>query len=180
LTGSRAIATLHCDMEDTPPDSLIPYDEIVQEALRAVVGRVLGQIEAAGGALPGAHHFYITFKTGAPDVDIPNDLKERFPDEMTIVLQNKFWDLSVREDSFTVGLSFNQVPAKLVIPFAAITAFVDPAVDFGLQFQAIEDEEELEPHDDAENDSTEREALASVEPVEDGSNVVTVDFGKKK
>lgn len=79
-------------MNDTTPDSLIPYDEIVQEALRAVVGRVLGQVEDAGGVLPGAHHFYITFKTGAPGVTVPPELRARFPDEMTIVLQNKFWD----------------------------------------------------------------------------------------
>ena len=123
-------------MSDDTPDSMIPYDEIVQEALRAVVGRVLGEIEQGGGELPGGHHFYITFKTGAPGVSIPPSLIERFPDEMTIVLQNKFWDLNVREDGFSVGLSFNQGPAHLHIPFAAITAFVDPAVDFGLQFQA--------------------------------------------
>ena len=123
-------------MNDTPADSLIPYDEIVQEALRAVVGRVLGEVEAAGGELPGNHHFYITFKTGAPGVNIPAPLRARFPDEMTIVLQNKFWELKVTDDSFSVGLSFNQMPSKLNIPFAAITAFVDPAVDFGLQFQA--------------------------------------------
>src|SRR5690349_5002522 len=114
-------------MSDETPDSLIPYDEIVQEALRAVVGRVLGEIEASGGTLPGNHHFYITFKTGARGVSIPAHLRERFPDEMTIVLQNKFWDLAVDEEGFQVGLSFNQLPAKLVIPFAAITAFVDPA-----------------------------------------------------
>jgi hypothetical protein len=167
-------------MTDTPPDSLIPYDEIVQEALRAVVGRVLGQVEAAGGTLPGNHHFYITFKTGAPGVVIPDHLKERFPDEMTIVLQNKFWELSVSEGSFTVGLSFNQIPAKLDIPFSAITAFVDPAVDFGLQFQAVALQEEHEPHDDAENDSSERDSVSRVTPGDDGSNVVTVDFGKKK
>ncbi|MEE4289369.1 MAG: ClpXP protease specificity-enhancing factor SspB, partial [Erythrobacter sp.] len=123
-------------MTDDTPDSLIPYDEIVQEALRAVVGRVLGSIVESGGELPGNHHFYITFKTGAPGVSIPAHLKERFPDEMTIVLQNKFWDLEVGSQGFSVGLSFNQIPAKLDIPFAAITAFVDPAVDFGLQFQA--------------------------------------------
>ena len=89
-------------MSDDAPDSLIPYDEIVQEALRAVVGLVLGEIEQGGGELPGAHHFYITFKTGAPGVDIPKSLRERFPDEMTIVLQNKFWDLNVRDDGFSV------------------------------------------------------------------------------
>ena len=170
--------------EDTP-DSLIPYDEIVQEALRAVVGRVLGEIERGGSELPGNHHFYITFKTGAADVSIPAHLRERFPDEMTIVLQNKFWDLEVREDGFTVGLSFNQIPAKLEIPFAAITAFVDPAVDFGLQFQASVAEMEAEPHEDAENDaeaqSDESETGTEVEGDDgDGSNVVTVDFGRKK
>jgi hypothetical protein len=168
-------------MSDDAPDSLIPYDEIVQEALRAVVGRVLGEIEATGGHLPGAHHFYITFKTHAPGVSIPTHLRERFPDEMTIVLQNKFWDLSVDEHGFTVGLSFNQIPAKLDIPFAAITAFVDPAVDFGLQFQAAVADMAPEPHEDAENDSP---GKASAKPKGDdpgdGSNVVTVDFGRKK
>lgn len=167
-------------MTDNPPDSLIPYDDIVQEALRAVVGRVLGQVEASGGELPGNHHFYITFKTGAPGVSIPVSLKERFPDEMTIVLQNKFWELKVEETAFSVGLSFNQVPSKLEIPFAAITAFVDPAVDFGLQFQAVGNDDEHEPHDDAQNDHPERDAASRVTPSDDGSNVVTVDFGKKK
>ena len=167
-------------MTETPPDSLIPYDEIVQEALRAVVGRVLGEVEATGGKLPGNHHFYITFKTGAPGVAIPDHLRERFPDEMTIVLQNKFWDLGVSESSFTVGLSFNQIPAKLVIPFSSITAFVDPAVDFWLQFQAVAQADAMEPHDDAENDSAERDAIPRVTTSDDGSNVVTVDFGKKK
>jgi uncharacterized protein len=166
-------------MSDDVPDSLIPYDEIVQEALRAVVGRVLGQVESSGGTLPGNHHFYITFKTGAPGVSIPAHLKERFPDEMTIVLQNKFWDLTVEEAQFSVGLSFNQVPAKLVIPFGAITAFVDPAVDFGLQFQAVSTQFEHEPHEDAENDSQERDPAPSVSK-DDGSNVVSVDFGRKK
>lgn len=160
------------------PDSLIPYDEIVQEALRAVVGRVLGQVEAWGGSLPGAHHFYITFKTGAPGVSIPQHLKERFPDEMTIVLQNKFWDLKVDAEGFSVGLSFNQIASKLDIPFAAITAFVDPAVDFGLQFQAVGADDAPEPHDDAENDSPDGDAPAAT--ADDRSNVVTVDFGRKK
>ena len=164
-------------MTDTAPDSLIPYDEIVQEALRAVVGRVLGQIVDGGGMLPGDHHFYITFKTGAPGVSIPAHLRERFPDEMTIVLQNKFWDLGVDENGFTVGLSFNQLPAKLDIPFAAITAFVDPAVDFGLQFQAVQADAAPEPHEAAENDAPD---AAPAVTSDDGSNVVTVDFGRKK
>jgi hypothetical protein len=168
------------NMDETAPDSLIPYDEIVQEALRAVVGRVLGQIETSGGELPGNHHFYITFKTGAPGVSIPTHLKERFPDEMTIVLQNKFWDLAVGTESFTVGLSFNQIPAKLDIPFAAITAFVDPAVDFGLQFQAVVPDLQPAEHEDAENDSPEHQQNPDVTKADDGSNVVSVDFGRKK
>ena len=160
-------------MSDDLPDSLIPYDEIVQEALRAVVGRVLGEVEQSGG-LPGDHHFYITFKTGLPGVELPKHLTERFPDEMTIVLQNKFWDLKVHDKAFEVGLSFNQVPAKLVIPFAAVTGFVDPAVNFALQFQAQGDAGGPEPHEEAENDGP------TITPAEDGSNVVTVDFGRKK
>ena len=155
------------------PDSLIPYDEIVQEALRAVVGRVLGTV-AATQALPGGHHFYITFKTHAPGVDIPQRLIERFPDEMTIVLQHRFWDLKVDDEKFSVGLSFNQVPAMLNIPFSAITGFHDPAVNFELRFQAQDVPEGPEPHDEAENDGP------ALKPVDDGSNVVSVDFKRKK
>ena len=170
--------------DDDTPDSLIAYDEIVQEALRAVVGRVLGAVEEQGGTLPGNHHFYITFKTHAPGVDIPQSLRERFPDEMTIVLQNKFWDLNVTDRGFSVGLSFNQIPSKLVIPFSAITAFVDPAVDFGLQFQTSVEDSEPAPHEDAENDGSAMDAEQGgdvpVAASEDGSNVVTVDFGRKK
>jgi uncharacterized protein len=181
LTADRAVATCFIMSDDTP-DSLIPYDEIVQEALRAVVGRVLGAVERGGGTLPGSHHFYITFKTGAPGVNIPQHLRERFPDEMTIVLQNKFWDLAVTDHGFQVGLSFNQIPAKLQIPFSAITAFVDPAVDFGLQFQASVGDIEPTAHEDAENDAPDAEQASKqdVGSADDGSNVVTVDFGRKK
>jgi len=160
-------------MSDGTPDSLIPYDEIVQEALRAVVGRVLGEVQSSG-VLPGEHHFYITFKTAAQGVDIPRHLSERFPDEMTIVIQNRFWDLKVADDGFEVGLSFNQSPAKLFIPFAAITGFVDPAVNFALQFQAQADEAGPQGHEAAENDAP------AAEPLEEGSNVVSVDFSRKK
>ena len=161
-------------MTDETPESLIPYDEIVQDALRAVVGRVLREVEQTG-ELPGGHHFYITFKTKLPGVSIPKHLVEKFPDEMTIVIQNRFWDLKVKPDGFEVGLSFNQVPAKLVIPFAAVTGFVDPAVNFALQFQAhVDEESDDEPTEKAENDPP----VAA--PVEDGSNVVSVDFTRKK
>ena len=164
-------------MSDAAPDSLIPYDEIVQEALRAVVGRVLGEVAASGGGLPGAHHFYITFKTQAAGVDIPSHLIARFPDEMTIVIENRFWDLSVRDDGFSVGLSFNQVGSMLHIPFTAITAFVDPSVDFGLQFQVDAGDDELAPPDAVGNDP---DAAKPVVESEDGSNVVTIDFGRRK
>ncbi|CUS45547.1 ClpXP protease specificity-enhancing factor SspB [Sphingomonas sp. QA11] len=160
-------------MSDGLPDSLIPYDEIVQEALRAVVGRVLGSV-AENGGLPGDHHFYITFKTQAAGVDIPQRLIERFPDEMTIVMQNRYWDLVVDDTGFSIGLSFNQVPSKLVIPYAAVTGFHDPSVNFELRFQAQEGPEGPDPHDEAENDGP------TVTPVEDGSNVVSVDFKRKK
>ena len=160
-------------MTNSVADSLIPYDEIVQEALRAVVGRVLGSVAETGG-LPGGHHFYITFKTHAPGVDIPQRLIERFPDEMTIVLQHRFWDLKVDAERFSVGLSFNQVPAMLTIPFSAITGFHDPAVNFELRFQAQEGPEGPEPHEEAENDGPTAKAA------DDGSNVVSVDFKRKK
>ncbi len=163
-------------MSDEAPESLIPYDDIVQEALRAVVGRVLTEISLKG--LPGDHHFYITFKTQAPGVNIPSHLHERFPDEMTIVLQHKYWDLKIAESHFEVGLSFSQIPSHLVIPYSAITAFVDPSVDFALQFHVDDGSEGPEPHEHAEND--EEGAGQIAEAQEDGSNVVSVDFGRKK
>ena len=164
-------------MSDETPESLIPYDEIVQDALRAVVGRVLGEVEQSGG-LPGGHHFYITFKTKAPGVAIPKHLAERFPDEMTIVIQHRFWDLKVETDSFSVGLSFGGVPATLLVPFAAVTQFHDPAVEFALTFHADAAEAPPEEHEEAENDPS---ASAGDEPArDDGSNVVNVDFTRKK
>ena len=165
-------------MNDSTVDSLIPYDEIVQEALRAVVGRVLGEVKAQG--LPGEHHFYITFKTQMAGVTIPNHLTERFPDEMTIVLQHKYWDRDVQDDHFSVGLSFNQIPSTLIIPFAAITTFVDPAVDFALHFQvddtALATPTPDNPQNDGDSDGTDGNGDGAKS---DGSNVVSVDFGKK-
>src|SRR6476659_8025770 len=163
-------------MSDDTPESLIPYDEIVQDALRAVVGRVLGEVERSGG-LPGDHHFYITFKTRHPGVFLTKHLMERFPDEMTIVIQHRFWDLKVEDDDFAVGLSFGGVPATLHVPFAAVTQFHDPAVEFALTFQANASEEPPESHEEAENDPPEVEAAA---PSGDGSNVVSVDVPPKQ
>ena len=162
-------------MTDDTPESLIPYDEIVQEALRDVVGRVLHEVEKSGG-LPGGHHFYITFQTRMPGVVIPKHLSERFPEEMTIVIQHRFWDLKVEDEEFSVGLSFGGVPTTLVVRFAAVTEFVDPAVDFSLKFQANVLEGEHEEHDDADNDSPDPAPAGA----DDGSNVVNVDFTRKK
>jgi hypothetical protein len=171
-----SLARYHESMSDESPESLIPYDEIVQDALRAVVGRVLREVERSGG-LPGDHHFYITFKTRMPGVLIPKHLMERFPDEMTIVIQHRFWDLKVEEEGFSVGLSFGGVAAALQVPFAAVTQFHDPAVEFALTFQANAAEEPPEEHEQAENDRPEDGAA---EPADDGSNVVSVDFTRKK
>lgn len=121
------------------------YDLLVEAALRGVVRAALA--EAAKAGLPGEHHFYITFETFRPDVVLPARLRERYPTEMTIVLQHQYWDLEVSQDSFAVTLSFNDTPEKLVIPYAAVTAFADPSVRFGLQFNGDDDQEDAEPGD---------------------------------
>ena len=114
-------------------DGTLQYDKMVEGALRMVVRQALSF--AAENGLPGQHHFYIGFDTGAPGVDIPDTLRADYPQEMTIALQYQFWDLAVTDDHFEVTLSFNKVPSRLVIPFAAVTSFVDPSVPFGLKFQ---------------------------------------------
>ena len=111
----------------------IGYEALADRALRSVVKEAL--IRVAKQGLIGSHHFYLTFKTHDPGVEIPDFLKQRYPDEITIVLQNQFWGLKVNDDGFEVGLTFQKVPATLVVPFAAMTAFVDPSVQFGLQFR---------------------------------------------
>ena len=112
---------------------LIRYDLLVQEALRSVLRRVLA--DAARDGLPGNHHFVIAFRTDAPGVRVPNKLRERYPQEMTIVLQHEFWDLTVGEQAFEVRLNFDRKPEIFVIPFDAVTGFFDPAVEFGLKFE---------------------------------------------
>jgi len=116
------------------PINSLRYDQMIEEALRGVVRRAL-RIVAETGELPGSHHFYITFRTTAPEVELADRLRERYPEEMTIVLQYQFWALEVSAERFAVTLSFNDVPERLVVPFAAVTAFADPAAKFGLQFQ---------------------------------------------
>lgn len=112
------------------PEDLIRYDVLTSEALRGIIRTVLLRVQKRG--LPGEHHFFVNFSTTAPGVIVSKRLKEQYPDEMTIVLQHKFWDLMVHDDRFEVRLSFNNVPERLVIPYAAIKNFVDPSVPYGL------------------------------------------------
>ncbi len=114
------------------PADHIRYDLLTQDALRGVIRTVL--TDAAVKGLPGEHHFFITFDTRADGVRMSARLKASYPDEMTIVLQHQFWDLTVGEDDFDVGLAFNGIPERLHIPFKAVRAFMDPSVQFGLQF----------------------------------------------
>ena len=128
------------------PTDLFRYDLLVQEALRSVVRKVMG--DAARDGLPGDHHFFITFRTDAPGVRISPRTSERFPEEITIILQHQFWDLSVTDFGFEVGLSFSNVPEKLSVPWEALSGFFDPSVEFGLKFEL----QDLEPEEGA-NDS---------------------------
>ena len=128
-------------------DSGLRYDVMVEAALRGVMRDAL--THAARHGLPGAHHFYLSFRTGHPGVQLDDALKARFPDEMTIVLQHQFWDLKVEQDGFAVTLSFSNAPQRLVVPFAAVTAFNDPSVNFGLQFQSLAERTANKPTADA-------------------------------
>ncbi len=123
-------------------ENALRYDRMVEDALLSVVHRSLTY--AAEKGLPGEHHFYITFRTDHPGVDIPKHLRERYPGEMTIILQYQFWDLEVGDDIFSVTLSFSDVPEKLTIPFDAVAAFADPSVRFGLQFDVGDNSDESE------------------------------------
>ena len=113
-------------------EDLIRYDVLAQEALRGLVRKVLSEVAQTG--LPGDHHFFITFDTNHPGVRISSRLRQQYPNEMTVVLQHQFWDLTVTDSTFEVGLSFNGVPERLLVPFHAISAFVDPQASFGLKF----------------------------------------------
>lgn len=124
----------------------IRYDILAQEALRGVMRKVLTEVARTG--LPGNHHFFITFMTGAPGVRISTRLRERYPEQMTIVLQYQYWDLKVSEAGFEVGLSFSDIPERLEIPFAAVRGFYDPSVNFELEFDVKQEAEaapEIEP-----------------------------------
>ncbi|MBO6784025.1 MAG: hypothetical protein JJ899_12235 [Alphaproteobacteria bacterium] len=168
-------------------DDLMRYDQMVESALRAVVREAL--VRARDEGLPGDHHFYLTFRTTAPGVSIPDYLQDQYPEEMTIVLQHQFWDLTVEEDFFAVTLSFKNRPAELHIPYAALSAFVDPSVKFGLQFTvdatgsvsvpAIRPEGDLMPMAEDGTESTEESANEDGEE-QDGAEVVNLDQFRKK
>jgi uncharacterized protein len=124
-------------------ESWLRYDRMVEQALRGVVRKALS--EAGQRGLPGDHHFYITFHTDRPGVGIADWLRQQYPQEMTIILQHQFWDLLVEEERFSITLSFGGRHERLTIPFSALTAFADPSVKFGLQFEANEDELQAKP-----------------------------------
>ena len=155
----------------------IRYDILTQEALRGVVRKVLAEVSKTG--LPGEHHFFISFLTRAPGVKLGQKLLDQYPEEMTIVLQNQFWDLKVSEVGFEVGLSFDEKPETLVIPFAAIKGFFDPSVQFGLQLtgaQALPTEDET-----AESRESDKPLAPLPAPAEaPGEKVVSLDAFRKK
>ncbi len=120
--------------KDEQPEDLIRYDVLTQEALRNVIRKVLEEVASAG--LPGEHHFFITFRTDHPGVRLSTRMRERYPEEMTIVVQHSFWDLKVTDTDFEIDLSFDDILERLRIPFASLKGFFDPHVKFGVQFDA--------------------------------------------
>jgi hypothetical protein len=160
------------DDAPTPPESLMPYEAWTQTALRQVVASAVTHVSEHG--LPGDHHFYITFRTDTPGVVIPPRLRAQYPREMTIVLQHQFWDLKMDNAAglVSVSLTFGGTPATLVFPLDAVTAFADPAVRFGLAFQA--DAAEPEP-EEATPDNTEAPQETPPEP-----QVVSLDAFRRR
>ncbi|WP_448951755.1 SspB family protein [Labrys neptuniae] len=154
----------------------IRYDLLTQDALRGMVRRVLS--DAARVGLPGDHHFFISFRTQFPGVSIPARLAEKFPEEITIVLQHQFWDLTVSDYGFEVGLSFGNAPERLVVPFAAMTAFFDPSVDFGVKFEVDEAEGEEEEEIPVQAPVAIR-AVPRAEEAETGKDVAAKDKAGK-
>jgi len=166
---------------------------MVEAALRGVLRDALHVVEAQGG-LPGEHHFYITFETTRPGVVMPDRLRAQHPQDMTIVLQNQFWDLRVFDDALEVTLSFNRKRERLRVPFAAVTAFADPHASFGLQFQTdLGDDADLddlgdEPGADwdalmgeGETNDDRRASAAGPDAVDpEGANIITLDAFRKK
>jgi hypothetical protein len=162
-----------------PPPSLLPYEGWFEEAQRQVALRAIGY--AAEHGLPGAHHFYLTFRTDYPGVLIPSRLSAQYPEEMTIVLQHQYWDLKVDEDEVvTVGLSFSGIPATLVIPSGAIIGFADPHVRFGLRMQprAFEDDENLV--EEGEDSEVEAEETIATPEMTETPQVVSLDAFRRR
>jgi hypothetical protein len=163
------------------PVDHIRYDLLAQAALRGVVRTVL--IDVAAKGLPGEHHFKITFNTTARGVTLSDRMREQYPQTMTVVLQHQFWDLKVTDDGFEVGLSFGGVPDRIVVPFSAVTAFFDPAVQFGLQFETMEVKAADETETVGKNEQP-AETLPAPEPEIDhaagGAEVVRLDRFRKK
>lgn len=131
-------------------ESMIDYEALAQEAMRNVVRSVL--IETAEKGLPGDHHFYISFDTLAPGVILSKRLREKYAEEMTIVLQHRFWDLIINEHRFEVKLTFDGIPERLVVPFKAVRVFFDPSVRYGLQFESVSTSEDTEEADETSFD----------------------------
>ena len=164
----------------------IRYDILAQDALRGVIRKVLAEV-ASTGRLPGDHHFFITFLTGAPGVRISQHLKAKYPEQMTIVIQHQFWDLKVTDTMFEVGLSFSDTPERLAIPFNTIRGFYDPSVNFELEFEVpLTEEEDAEsaeitaiPVEPAPRAADAPEAPAADEEKKPGS-VVSLDSFRKK
>jgi hypothetical protein len=129
-------------MSDRAAEPAIDYQRIVQEALRGIVRRVLGQVAEEG--LPGDHHFYISFRTTDPGVFVPKSVRDQYPEEMVIVLQHQFWGLEVDDEAFSVQLNFNARRQTVTVPWPAITAFADPVAEFALRFEAAAPIEEGE------------------------------------
>jgi hypothetical protein len=163
--------------------SQIDYGRLVENALRTVVRDVLERLGREGA--PSPHHFYITFRTHHPGVSIPEFLRDRYPTDMTIVLQHQFWDLAVDDDGFGVTLSFNDQMQRLRIPFSAIKVFADPGVEFGLQFTLEEDGERRSGEPirllgGVGRQTPEEGEAESAAPAEGGAEIVALDRFRKK
>lgn len=150
-------------MSNPTPESLLPYESWAARALRGVAVEALEF--AAREGLPGDHHFYVSFRTDHPGTKIPDHLKARYPHEMTIVLQHRFWDLVVDHAAqrFSVGLSFSGVPSLLSVPFGALTAFQDPQANFGLRFEPDAAEAEAAPPQPAEEPPASQPQVVSLD-----------------
>ncbi len=162
-------------------DKTLRYDKMVESALRGVVRQAITEVQESG--LPGDHHFYITFLTDYPGVKIPDYLRERYPGEMTIVLQYQFTDLSVNAERIAVTLSFNNIPEQLVIPLPAVTIFADPSVNFALQFQPLGEmmsDEDGEDEPDDEGPAPKGKSKKASKSEAKSGEVVSLDQFRKK